>query len=51
MPFDLTEFIKGLLLGEFGLEVKEVRKQEKSGVIYLPVKYSGRKVVILINEE
>jgi len=33
------------------IENKEVKAQKKSGVIYLPMKYIGKKVIILIENE
>lgn len=37
--------------GDFEIETKEVKAQKKSGVIYLPMKYIGKKVIILIENE
>ncbi len=52
MPFDkVSEFLKSLLNGDFGIEVKEVRRQEKSGVIYVPKSYIGKKVVLVFKNE
>lgn len=37
--------------GDLKIETKEVRAQKKSGVIYLPMKYIGKKVTIIIENE
>jgi len=51
MSFELNNFLKGLLNGDFGIEVKEVRGQEKSGVVYLPMSYIGKKIIVIIKNE
>jgi putative transposon-encoded protein len=33
------------------METKEVKSQKKSGVIYVPIRYIGKKVIIIIKNE
>jgi putative transposon-encoded protein len=33
------------------METKEIKSQKKSGVIYVPIRYIGKKVIIIIKND
>ena len=45
------EFLMSMFKGELELVSKEVKAQKKSGVIYVPMKYIGKNILIIIKNE
>jgi len=51
MRSETVEFLKKVLEGVFEVEVKEVKAQKKSGVIYLPMRYINKRAVLIFKNE
>jgi len=55
MQSEILTSIEGMfsamLDGKFELILKEVKKQKKSGVIYIPMKYIGKKIILIVKNE
>ena len=48
---EFEETLKRVLKGECHLILKEVKAQKFSGVIYIPKRYIGKKVMVIIKNE
>jgi len=46
----LVVLIKTILGSDYHIETKEVKKQVKSGVIYIPQRFIGKEVILLIEK-
>lgn len=47
----LVDVLRGILRGFFSIETKEVKAQKASGVIYVPKKFIGKKVILILENE
>ena len=50
IPSDLEVVFNAVLEGRINIQTKEVKAQKKSGVIYVPMKYIGRRVILIFKK-